>query len=348
MCLGNHLRRSSILAKITVINFKSIMIILIFTSDTAKIYTMIKTLYNIIGAALKITLTCFLWFSVSPASAQSVIAYSNAVPAPIVENNCAAASRVTRVFNVPVSYIVADVDLGVLITHTYRSDLRIDLTSPAGTTVTIMTWVGDVQGGDNLNDRFDDEAAAAIITHNANANDPLTPVPPPYSHSFQPSSPLSVFDGQNALGNWTMTVCDAVASDIGTYNRADLFITPAPAAITTSKVSSIIGDGISGANPKSIPGSTVSYCITIANAGPSLATNVAATDALPATLTYAAGSMVSGANCTTAATVEDDNAAGADESDPVGASITGANISIVSANLAAAGSFAIKFKATVN
>jgi uncharacterized repeat protein (TIGR01451 family) len=291
---------------------------------------------------------CLTWCAASPASAQSVITYSDNVTTPIVENNCAAAAKVTRVFNVPVGYIVADVDLGVLITHTYRSDLRIDLTSPAGTTVTVMTWTGNVQGGDNLNDRFDDEAAAAIITHTAAANDPVTPVPPPYSHSFKPSSPLSVFDGQNALGNWTMTICDAVTADIGTYNRADLFITPAPAAITTSKVSSILTDGISGANPKSIPGSVVSYCITVSNAGPSQATSVAATDMIPASLTYIPGSMVSGADCTVAATPEDDNSTGTDETDPVGASISGATVSIVSASLASAGSFAIKFRATVN
>ncbi len=302
----------------------------------------------IIHAAMRIIAACAMLCTISPAFAQTAITYSNAAPAPIVDNNCTATGLITRVFNVPISYIVADVDIGVFLAHSYRSDLRINLTSPAGTTATVMTWTGNVQAGDNLNDRFDDEAAVAIGTHVAAANDPRAPVPPPYSHSFRPSTPFTVFDGQNAQGNWTMTICDAVGTDIGTYDSADLFITPAPAAITTSKVSSIVSDGISGANPKSIPGSTVSYCITISNAGPSLATNVAATDIVPAALTYVAGSMVSGANCVAAATAEDDNAAGADETDPVGASITGTNISIVSANLAAAGSFAVRFRATVN
>jgi uncharacterized repeat protein (TIGR01451 family) len=307
-----------------------------------------KQMIDLRQRVLPMLLVCLMWCAAAPAMAQSVISYPNTVSAPITENNCAAAAKVTRVFNVPIGYIVADVDLGVLITHTYRSDLRIDLTSPAGTTVTIMTWPGNVQGGDNVNDRFDDGAAASITTHDANVIDPLTPVPPPYSHAFRPSSPLSAFNGQNALGNWTMTICDAVADDTGTYNRANLFITPAPAAITTTKISSIVSDGISGANPKSIPGSRVSYCITISNAGPSQATNVAATDVVPAALTYVAGSMVSGANCAAAATSEDDNAAGTDESDPIGASITGNTISVVSANLAAPGTFAIKFDATVN
>lgn len=284
----------------------------------------------------------------APASAQSVITYANTTSGAITDNNCTAAARVTRVFNVPVGYIVADVDLGVLITHTYRSDLRIDLTSPGGLTVTVMTWTGNVQAGDNVNDRFDDEAVGVLTTHVAAANDPLTPTPPPYSHSFRPSSPLSVFDGQNAAGNWTMTICDAVAADTGTYNRADLFITAAPAAITTTKTSAIVSDGVSAEKPKSIPGSVVNYCITIANAGPSQATNVTATDIVPTSLTYIPSSMVSGANCAAAATVEDDNSTGADEGDPIGASIGGSTISIVSANLAASASFAVSFRATVN
>lgn len=283
----------------------------------------------------------------APAHAQSVITYSNSTPNAMPDNNCTAAGITTRTFVVPFSYVVADVDIGVLVTHTFRSDLRITLRSPAGPTVTVMTWTGNVQGGDNLNDRFDDEAAAALTTHTAAANDPTTPVPPPYSHSFRPSSPLSVFDGQNALGTWTMTICDAVGADIGTFNRADLFIMPS-SSINVSKTSSILSDGVSATNPKAISGATVRYCINVTNSGASAATNVVAVDAIPANLNYVAGSMLSGTSCATATTVEDDNAAGADESDPLGASISGTNITATSANLALAGSFSILFSATLN
>ncbi len=284
----------------------------------------------------------------APAHAQSAITYSNSTPNAMPDNNCTATGITTRTFAVPVSYIVNDVDLGLFVTHAYRSDLRVNLISPAGTSVTVVTWTGNVQGGDNVNDRFDDEAAAALTTHNATVTDPLTPVPPPYSHSFRPSSLLSVFDGQDALGTWTMTICDAVGSDLGTFNRADLFITPRPAAISVTKTSAITIDGVSVTNPKAISGSTVQYCISISNAGPSAATNVAARDVIPADLTFVPGSMFSGASCATAATAEDDNAAGVDESDPVGASITGTTITAVSPNLALSASFAILFRAILN
>ncbi len=184
----------------------------------------------------------------APAHAQSVIQYTNTVSASIVDNNCTT-GLITRIFTVPTSYIVTDVDLGVRLLHTYRSDLRITLKSPAGPTINVMLNVAG--SGDNLHDRFDDEAAANISTHNATVTDPTTPTGLPYSHSFKPTSLLSAFDGQDAVGNWTMTICDSVAVDTGTYNRADLFITAAPAAIGITKTSSIISDGVSGGNPKS-------------------------------------------------------------------------------------------------
>ena len=283
----------------------------------------------------------------APAQAQVVTQYSNTTAGAITDNNCGTAGQITRTFTVPTSYIVGDVDLGVFLTHTYRSDLRITLTSPAGTSVTVMTWTGNVQSGDNLNDRFDDEAAASITTHNATVTDPLTPVPPPYSHSFQPSNPLSAFDGQNAAGTWTMVLCDAVAQDTGTFTRADLFITSTSASVT--KTSAVISDPQNGTtNPKAIPGAVIQYCVLVTNNGGATHTAIVATDPIPATMTYVAGSMFSGATCATATTAEDDDAAGADESDPFGMSFAAGTVTGRAATLAAGATFAMVFNATVN
>jgi uncharacterized repeat protein (TIGR01451 family) len=282
---------------------------------------------------------------VSDAKAQTATTYSSLIGGDITDNNCGTAAQIFRTINVPSNFVIADVDFGVFLTHTYRSDLRITLTSPAGTTVTVMTWTGNVQSGDNLNDRFDDEAATAIGTHVAGAIDPLTPAPPPYFHSFRPSNPLSVFDGQNALGNWTLVICDAVGTDVGIFTRADLFLTP---ALSVTKTSSITADTISVSNPKSIPGSTVRYCIVVTNPGPNVANNIVASDILPSTVTYNPGSIRSGATCVSAATVEDDNAIGADEGDPVGASFAANTISIRASTLAATGAINVIFEATIN
>jgi uncharacterized repeat protein (TIGR01451 family) len=296
-------------------------------------------------------LLLFLALMLNPASAraQTVNQYSNTTTGTITDNNCGTAGQITRTFNVPTTYIVGDVDIGIFASHTYRSDLRITLRSPAGTTVTVMTWTGNVQSGDNLNDLFNDEAAAAIGTHNATVADPLTPVPPPYSHSFQPSNSLAAFDGQNAAGTWTLVVCDAVAADTGQFRRADLYITST--SLSVVKTSSTISDGVSATNPKSVPGAVTQYCLLVTNNGnteTAASTNVQAVDVIPATMTYVAGSLFSGTTCATATTAEDDNAAGADESDPFGISVTGSTVTGITASLAAGGTFAIVFRATVN
>jgi hypothetical protein len=132
--------------------------------------------------ALCVALFLMLWPAL--AQAQTVNQYTNTTSGAIVDStNCA--TTVTRTFTVSTSFLVSDVNLGVFLTHTYRSDLRISLTSPLGTTVNVMTNTGGE--GDNLNDLFDDEAAGPISGHNATVTDPTT-APPPYSHSFEPSA----------------------------------------------------------------------------------------------------------------------------------------------------------------
>ena len=103
-------------------------------------------------------------------------------------------------------------------------------------------------------------------------------------------------------------------------------------------------DPINGAtNPKAIPGATMRSCLLVTNNGPAAAGTIVATDTLPTGVTYVAGSMRSGATCATAATVEDDDNTGADESDPVGASYSSGTLITVSATLANAATMALTF-----
>ncbi len=123
----------------------------------------------------------------------------------------------------------------------------------------------------------------------------------------------------------------------------------APFSLTATKASTIISDPFDGTvDPKAIPGATVSYCILVSNPGAAAASSVVATDAIPGTLTYVAGSMKSGTSCATATTPEDDDATGTDESDPFGASITGVTITASASSLNAASSMGLVFDATVN
>jgi uncharacterized repeat protein (TIGR01451 family) len=146
------------------------------------------------------------------------------------------------------------------------------------------------------------------------------------NHSLAPNDP-----GQQAITLHDMTLCN-----------------PTFANIDVTKISQVLSDPVSGTtNPKAVPGAIMQYCITIGNSGNIAASNIAAVDNLPAHLSYVAGSMLSGAACNNAVTVEDDNAAGADET-PVGASHSASTISINATTIAASGGFAVVFRAQVN
>ena len=69
---------------------------------------------------------------------------------------------------------------------------------------------------------------------------------------------------------------------------------------------------------------------------------------MPVKFTYVAGTMTSGSSCAGASTAEDDNNTGTDESDPIGASISGTTLTASAASITAGGSVAVKFRGTVN
>ena len=127
-----------------------------------------------------------------------------------------------------------------------------------------------------------------------------------------------------------------------------LFCNP-ETTLSVTKISSVISDPVNNeSDPYRIPGAVIEYCILVSNPGSATATSITATDAIPANMTYAAGSMMSGANCASATTAEDDDAAGADESDPFGASISGTTITATAATLGPTDTFALKFRTTVD
>jgi uncharacterized repeat protein (TIGR01451 family) len=86
-----------------------------------------------------------------------------------------------------------------------------------------------------------------------------------------------LFDGQGD----TDGLRDGAFSDSGTY-------TVEGAVVTVNKSSRVVSDPVNGTtNPKAIPGATVEYCITVANAaGAATATDVDVTDDLPFDVTF--------------------------------------------------------------
>ncbi|NCP14142.1 MAG: DUF11 domain-containing protein [Sphingomonadales bacterium] len=91
-----------------------------------------------------------------------------------------------------------------------------------------------------------------------------------------------LFDGQGD----TDAPRDGAFSDTGTY-------TVAGAVVTVAKSSRVVSDPVNGStNPKAIPGATVEYCITVANAsGAATATDVDVTDDLPFDVSFVDASI---------------------------------------------------------
>jgi subtilisin-like proprotein convertase family protein len=100
--------------------------------------------------------------------------------------------------------------------HTWIGDLIIRLTSPQGTTVTLINQAG---GPNNIGHNFcntvlDDSATASIQT--------VLPTDAPFTGSFKPANPLSAFKGENVNGTWTLSVADVFPTDGGNVRAFSL------------------------------------------------------------------------------------------------------------------------------
>jgi len=106
---------------------------------------------------------------------------------------------VTSMIVVPAGDILVDVTVDVDITHTWRGDLIIELTNPAGTTVTLANGSGG--------------SADDIVTN--------------YDDVTVPDGPGSMadFDGEAAVGLWTLFIRDKAGGDTGTLNNWCLNVT---------------------------------------------------------------------------------------------------------------------------
>jgi uncharacterized repeat protein (TIGR01451 family) len=131
--------------------------------------------------------------------------------------------------------------------------------------------------------------------------------------------------------------------------------TVATAGITVTKTVIVISDPFNGTStPKAIPGALIEYCIQIANpAGGATATEVTVSDPVPLNTTFSSGTIVAGgtvtgAVCNADGTDEDDNATGADESDPNGGNITGTTVTTTVPSVPAGTTVTSRFRVTIN
>jgi uncharacterized repeat protein (TIGR01451 family)/CSLREA domain-containing protein len=108
---------------------------------------------------------------------------------------------VTSTLTVPHDRKIYDLNvIDMSLSLSQADDVNVGLTSPSGTFV--ILWEGvcgtDVWDPSNTGFDLDDDASSALGS-----------VCPPGSDSYQPSELLSMFNGQSAMGTWTLTINDA-------------------------------------------------------------------------------------------------------------------------------------------
>ncbi|MCP4442582.1 MAG: choice-of-anchor D domain-containing protein, partial [Aureispira sp.] len=109
---------------------------------------------------------------------------------------------VTSTLSVPATGTITDINVvGLTGTHTYVSDLTIDLESPAATQVVL--WSALCTNNDDFDVSLDDGAATAL------------PCPLTGGGTHQPVGTLGDYNGQNPNGTWTLTIVDAANDDGG-------------------------------------------------------------------------------------------------------------------------------------
>ncbi len=127
-------------------------------------------------------------------------------------------SGLERTMVITDSFTIAGLEVGLRLSHPYRSDLSAVLVSPLGTQVSLFSF-SQPQLLTHINARFSDLAlftlADGLSSHS---------LEPAYAYTTRPDQALSAFNGEAADGTWTLTLCDSdPASDTGVYMDAALY-----------------------------------------------------------------------------------------------------------------------------
>ncbi|NJL75263.1 MAG: hypothetical protein HC892_09780 [Saprospiraceae bacterium] len=201
--------------------------------------------------------------SVTPASSSAVnfmplapYQYEQTTSTAIPDNGCATNNNAVVTFNVTDNFTINDLNVGLVISHTYRNDLDVTLQSPAGTLVTLFTDIGS-NGSQNFDILLDSDVATNISTVGATNHNTASPF---YENIRTPetATALNAFDGESSFGTWTLRVCDDTGDDVGSILRSILQFDGTAAGINVNVFTDINGNGIDdGASEAGIAGLVV-------------------------------------------------------------------------------------------
>lgn len=162
-----------------------------------------------------------------------------ATPNVAIPDDTCGTSSVTSQINVPSAHTIVDLNIGIILTHTYRGDLWIKLTSPASETITLfLDHSPGGTPGDSYNNLYGTFDESSVNKPDNRVNDATASYTNRIFYTYDYQNPSSIgldnYIGDSALGTWTMTVCDDAGVDTGTLVSWALFITDDIPTTTTT------------------------------------------------------------------------------------------------------------------
>lgn len=120
---------------------------------------------------------------------------------------------------------IQDLNVGLIIEHRWPGDIVVTLThDQTGTIVALMdrpgvpaTGIGCGQEGDDIAVTLDDEAAAPV-------ENVCAPTTPTIAGTFRPNQALSMFDGEELAGTWTLRIVDSAVGDTGVLHAWSMIV----------------------------------------------------------------------------------------------------------------------------
>tara|TARA_B110000977_G_scaffold134075_1_gene170709 strand:- start:854 stop:8332 length:7479 start_codon:yes stop_codon:yes gene_type:complete len=128
---------------------------------------------------------------------------------------------VSSTISISENLVITDVNVGVDVSHTYVAELIITLTSPTGTSATLLPELtcfnpDDGSGGSDINVMFDDDGSDLLCGSSS----------PVVSGNIRPLlDTLDIFNNQSTQGDWILSITDMYRGDGGSLDNFTLEIT---------------------------------------------------------------------------------------------------------------------------
>lgn len=122
---------------------------------------------------------------------------------------------VTSTLEITDNVTIHDLNVHVVITHSWMRDLHVTLIGPDTTVRVTLFDLLPLDNAVNMDGWFDDGAGIPI----AEADTPLV-------GTWQPTDSLGRFNGRSARGTWTLAILDTFPRDSGTLDAWGLYVNP--------------------------------------------------------------------------------------------------------------------------